>query len=1841
MRRLTTLFAILMLGTTALLAQAPEKFTYQAVVRNTDNQLVTNTQVGVQVLIMKDHPQGGDHVAYGEWHGTFTNANGLITLNIGEGNPFYGNFNQINWKSGVFFIDVGIDLNGGSDYTIWSTQQLLSVPFALYANEAGNSFSGDYNDLTNAPSIPIVPTNVSAFNNDAGYLTGYTETDPQFNAWDKDYNDLTNLPQIPQIPADISAFNNDVPYLTAEQQILSISHDTIFLTGGSFVKLPAGFDGDYNSLTNTPDLNQLTDSVMNIILIMQQQWQQQQMQMQQQIDSLNEQVSQIPHTENTTWNTSVTNEMVCDSLVWHGETYTESGIYLHGWTDAEGINNMEALNLTVHHPVAEFVEVTACESYSWNGTTYEESGDFQQTFTAASGCDSVVTLHLTIYNGTHNVIMADTYESYAWKGQTYTESGTYTYAYTNTDGCASMDTLHLTIHHGTHNVDTVTTCESYTWHDSTYTQSGIYAYAYENDYGCASVDTLYLTVHYGTHNVETENACGSYEWHGQTYNESGTYTYAYNNEYGCPSMDTLKVVVVLVDEKSCSLAPCVTDVDGNMYSTVQIGGQCWMRSNLRTTRYADGTAVPVGNSAFCETNPYYYDYSNQRFTLRERGYLYNWPAVMHNQSSSNTMPSDVQGICPDGWHLPSYAEWTELENYVKSQSQYRCGGNSNDIAKAMVSAYGWKNYNNTVSCLPGTDSVMNNATGFSAIPAGKCAYGSLSSCYEDCYLWSTTDYGNGSTTAYYRRLTYGNTNFPIGRDVKSYGCSVRCLKDTASSGGDTPCIGTHNLETESSCGNYTWHGQTYSESGAYTYAYTNNDGCASVDTLKLTILQAVTTTTSAIACESYTWNGQTYTQSGDYAQTFTAANGCDSVVTLHLTIYQPVATTSSATACESYTWHEQTYTQSGNYTYNYTNEYGCPCTETLQLTINHGSHNVFTETAEGSYTWHEQTYTTSGTYTYTYNNAQGCESMDTLHLTVTSSPPTPPTPPTPPADTIADGYPCPNAHTATDHEGNVYNTVLIGSQCWTKENMRCTTSPSTGSSLLTDFSSSASKAASWHPNNASHDPAYGLIYNWCAALDTFKTTGGVPEVASANSSTTLYCTISGHRRGICPQGWHVPNDTEWAQLMAYVYNNGYRCNDCSYLSLSADFTSCIAKALSDTTGWNTDDGECVVGNDLSANNATGFSALPGGCYSSNSYRNYGQKAYFWSSDVSYGYADYAYLSYNYDEMTRIDERMSAKFSVRCLKDAFDCGTHNVETAMDCESYTWHGQTYNATGTYTYEYTNERGCASVDTLKLTIQEHVYLETSVAACNEYTSHGQNFTSSGTYTYDFVNEHDCPSSETLHLTIYNSEYPTFSVSECESYTWHEQTYTASGTYTHDYTNEHGCPCTETMNLTIYEPETPSTSASACESYTWHGHTYNASGTYTHEFQDLHGCTGTETLHLTIYNGTHTAISAGDCEYYTWHDNDYDQSGIYTYAYTDEHGCACTDTLKLVIQEHVNITTSVEACEYYVWRDSIYTESGTYIANYINNHGCITTETLILTIHHGTHNSYTEEVCSYYVWHDSTITQSGDYTYAYLDEHGCASVDTLHLTIGSNSCPGTPTVTDHQGNVYNTVRMGSQCWTKENMRCTTLPSTGTTPIGVYLNNDPSTAATYGLLYGWYAAMEICPQGWHLPSVTEWTQMLNYVKSQSEYWCGNNSNYIAKALASETGWVTGAAAAGVMEQIASTFLTGAFIEYYAELGYFDLNSACAVCNNPSSNNATCFSALPAGYYFGPKDWDPDGFQSNCWANFFSSTSTSDTTAYGVGIFFFSSIVATASTPKDYGNSVRCVRNEAILPDEQ
>ena len=154
MKKSTTLITLLLLCVVSIFAQAPEKFSYQAVVRNASNALVANTQVGVRVNILQGSATG--NAVYSESHMATTNANGLITVNIGGGSVLHGTFADIDWSDGPYFLKTDLDPNGGNDYTITSVQQLLSVPYALYAKDAGNGFSGDYNDLVNVPQIPQI-----------------------------------------------------------------------------------------------------------------------------------------------------------------------------------------------------------------------------------------------------------------------------------------------------------------------------------------------------------------------------------------------------------------------------------------------------------------------------------------------------------------------------------------------------------------------------------------------------------------------------------------------------------------------------------------------------------------------------------------------------------------------------------------------------------------------------------------------------------------------------------------------------------------------------------------------------------------------------------------------------------------------------------------------------------------------------------------------------------------------------------------------------------------------------------------------------------------------------------------------------------------------------------------------------------------------------------------------------------------------------------------------------------------------------------------------------------------------------------------------------------------------------------------------------------------------------------------------------------------------------------------------------------------------------------------------------------------------------------------------------
>lgn len=236
------------------------------------------------------------------------------------------------------------------------------------------------------------------------------------------------------------------------------------------------------------------------------------------------------------------------------------------------------------------------------------------------------------------------------------------------------------------------------------------------------------------------------------------------------------VVAGMAQGKPCPGAATIKDYDGNVYNTVQIGDQCWMRENLRTTSYADGTPILMGTTTSFNTSYRFY-VNDDATTVSTYGYLYNWAAVMNGAESSETNPSGVQGICPNGWHVPSSAEWEQLMIYVYGKSEFHCSANPENIAKALADTKGWDE--SQESCAIGNNLKKNNATGFSILPAGSYTgnsghYGSYAAF---AILWSATEHSKDDTYAYIRYFCWNDPETKWFGFNKSCGFSVRCLRD--------------------------------------------------------------------------------------------------------------------------------------------------------------------------------------------------------------------------------------------------------------------------------------------------------------------------------------------------------------------------------------------------------------------------------------------------------------------------------------------------------------------------------------------------------------------------------------------------------------------------------------------------------------------------------------------------------------------------------------------------------------------------------------------------------------------------------------------------------------------------------------------------------------------------------------------------------------------------------------------------------------------------------------------------------------------------------------------------------
>jgi uncharacterized protein (TIGR02145 family) len=210
--------------------------------------------------------------------------------------------------------------------------------------------------------------------------------------------------------------------------------------------------------------------------------------------------------------------------------------------------------------------------------------------------------------------------------------------------------------------------------------------------------------------------------------------------------------ITFITDFSCGLSK-LYDYDGNLYNTVKIGEQCWIAENLKTTKYKNGTSIPLvtDNSLWSNlTSPGYCWYINDSATYGQTyGALYNWYTVNTNK------------LCPTGWHIPTDAEWTTLTNYLGGE--YIAGGKLKETGTVH-----WNSPNTGAT----------NEIGFTALPGGyRYLDGTFEKVGDHGGWWSASEYHYYENEAWLREISCNFSVIFSEPDDKRYGYSIRCLRD--------------------------------------------------------------------------------------------------------------------------------------------------------------------------------------------------------------------------------------------------------------------------------------------------------------------------------------------------------------------------------------------------------------------------------------------------------------------------------------------------------------------------------------------------------------------------------------------------------------------------------------------------------------------------------------------------------------------------------------------------------------------------------------------------------------------------------------------------------------------------------------------------------------------------------------------------------------------------------------------------------------------------------------------------------------------------------------------------------
>ncbi|MCQ2271288.1 MAG: hypothetical protein MJZ72_00640 [Bacteroidales bacterium] len=1301
--------------------------------------------------------------------------------------------------------------------------------------------------------------------------------------------------------------------------------------------------------------------------------------------------------------------------------------------------------------------------------------------------------------------------------------------------------------------------------------------------------------------------------------------------------------------KTLSINPCpnaatVTDVDNNVYNTVQIGNQCWMAENLRTTKYANGTAIANGGTTPSITTAYRYFPGGDTNNVATYGHLYNWKAVMGTSTSSKANPSGVQGICPDGWHVPSDAEWTQLTAYVKSRG-YKCNVSPDNIAKALASTTGWMS--SPDYCDVGNDPSANNATGFSAVPAGS--YNGSRSGFDgvggNAYFWSATSI---RIYAYYRSINYSDEYVTCDDHFRDNGYSVRCLRDpltvvttavssiTANSaicGGNVLADGGSAVTARGVC----WStSQNPTTADGHT---TDGSGTGSFNS-SITGLSGSTT----YYVRAYAANG-TDTVYGEVKNFTTAADIVTDTIVFFANGGIGTMDTMFVTRGDT-VLNANTYTHGGNWQFTGWN------------TAADGSGTQYADhasiTTSGNLTLYAQWHTWCTGIPKTSVNEFGTSRIDSVK----------------------------------DIDNNKYNVVQIGDQCWMAQNLR-TTKYADGTSISLGSTTSTETAYHYYPTGSSSNVSkYGYLYNWKAVM---------------GNSTSSETNPSGVQ-GICPKGWHVPSDTEWTQLTNYVSSQSeYVCESINTYNAKALASTTGWNSSSNTCvpGNNPSDNNATGFSAVPAGYYSGGYGSFGDdahFWSATQYYN----SYAYSRYVDYNYADVH--KYNYEEYYGFSVRClrdpltvttdsantitknSAKLygnvtnmggfaevnagfrygqhpdymTFRTERTVSSTGSFNAELTNISPNTTYYFQSYAATATDTawasdtLTFTtltnpcsvasirgNERGTGKqIDSVK-DHEDNWYKVVQIGNQCWLAENMRATTEPGSSTHIALNTDASLTEPRIYSTdsgyvarygyLYNFPAAMNTSSDDNHFTYPHRGICPEGWHVPTKDDWDLLAATAGVPDHLYVPGTTEFTdglGKLTGGTDWITSTWRTSpGCYNYIYRDSTGFSARPAS--CYYDGK--IENVGESAYFwTSSEDDYYLHIYYSYGailYGSGEAHSSGFSIRCLRDAEVPAAMSVTTDS----ANTITKNSATLYGNVTDMGG---KSEVNAGFKYGTSESALTSIVSdgvsttapgMFSFGITGLTANTQYYYKAFAANGTDTVygEVMNFkTLSINPCPNMPTVTDVDNNVYNTVQIGDQCWMKENLR-TTKYADGT-PISLgnskststayryYPNNDSNTVSTYGYLYNWRAAMRyssssennpsgvqgICPTGWHLPSDAEWTQLTDYVSSQSQYRCNGNASFISKSLAATSGWRRD-------------------------------DFACAIGNYQFLNNATDFSGVPSGDYSG--DYALFANSAYFWSttlNFNDSNS-----AYIRLLYYNSESVIRNYNPIDFGFGVRCLRN--------